>query len=216
MLIRPGMAIQISMVLDSGKMVYPRAMIYDINDKKIIFSQTTPALRKSHLGRYVLISSVLTKDGKPQRYGFLARVTEFVKDYEIASEARVMAISADIKSEATEVDLRESYRVKPSSDSGLLLVVDKEEYPIMNISLGGVVFSQPFAGAGNNPKGDLPMILVIDDTPIKLITRVVRVVEKDDYRHVACSFSGEDKELQNRLGKKILDIERQQLSLGRL
>ncbi len=216
MLIRPGMAIQISMVLDSGKTIYPRAMIYDIQDKKVIFSQTSPPLLRSHIGRYMLLSSVLTQEGKPQRYGFLARVTGFVKDYEIASQAKVMAVSADVKSESTEVDLRESYRVKPAADCGLLLVINKEEYPIVDISLGGVIFSQPFSKISSNPKGELPMILVIDEVPIKLLARVIRVLEKEDYRYVACAFNGGDKELQSRLGRKILDIERQQLSLGRL
>ncbi len=216
MLIRPGMAIQISMVLDSGKTIYPRAMIYDIQDKKVIFSQTSPPLLRSHIGRYMLLSSVLTQGGKPQRYGFLARVTGFIKDYEIASQAKVMAVSADVKSESTEVDLRESYRVKPAADCGLLLVVNKEEYPIVDISLGGVIFSQPFSKISSSPTGELPMILVIDEVPIKLLARVIRVLEKEDYRYVACAFNGADKELQSRLGKKILDIERQQLSLGRL
>lgn len=216
MLIRPGMAIQISMVTDTGKTIYPRAMVYDIEDKKVIFSQTSPPLLRSHIGRYLLISSVLNKEGKPQRYGFLARITGFIKDYEIASQARVMAVSADVKSAETEVDLRESFRVKPFADCGLLLVTNKEEYPIVDISLGGVLFSQPFSKISINPKGDLPIILVIDEAPIKLLVRVIRVVEKEDYRFVAVAFSGGDKELQSKLGKKILDIERQQLSLGRL
>jgi hypothetical protein len=216
MLIRPGMAIQISMVLDSGKTIYPRAMIYDIDEKKVIFSQTSPPLLRSHLGRYLLISSVLTKKEKPQRYGFLARIKEFIKDYEIASQARVMAVSAEVKSGPTEVDLRESFRVKPFADCGLLLVINKEEYPIVDISLGGVLFSQPFSRISSNPKGDLPLILVIDEVPIKMLARVIRIVEKEDYRFVSCAFSGNDKELHQKLGRKILDIERLQLSLGRL
>lgn len=220
MLIRPGMAIQISMVLDSGKTIYPRAMVYDIDEKNVIFSQTSPPLLRSHLGRYVLISSVLTKKEKekekPQRYGFLARIMGFSKDYEIASQARVMAISADVKSASTEVDLRESFRVKPFADCGLLLVINKEEYPIVDISLGGVLFSQPFSVISGNPKGDLPVILVIDEVPIKMLARVVRIVEKEDYRFICCAFSGNDKELHQKLGRKILDIERLQLSLGRL
>lgn len=216
MLIRPGMATQISMVLDSGKTIYPRAMIYDIDEKKVIFSQTSPPLLRSHLGRYLLISSVLPGKEKPQRYGFLARITDFIKDYEIASQARVMAVSADVKSKDSEVDLRESFRVKPFADCGLLLVINKEEYPIVDIALGGVLFSQPFSVIGSNPKGDLPMILVIDEVPFKFLARVIRVVEKEDYRFVACTFSGQDKELHAKLGRKILDIERLQLSLGRL
>jgi len=216
MLIRPGMAIQISMVLDSGKTIYPRAMVYDIEGKKVVFSQTSPPLLRSHEGRYLLISSVLTKEGKPQRYGFLARINGFIKDYEIASQAKVMAVSAEVKSETTEVDLRESFRVKPPADSGLVLVINKEEYPIVDISLGGVLFTQPFSMIAANPRGDIPMLVVIDDVPIKVMGRVTRVVEKEDYRYVACTFIGADKELQSLLGKKILNIERLQLSLGRL
>jgi hypothetical protein len=216
MLIRPGMAIQISMVTDTGKTIYPRAMVYDIENKKVIFSQTSPPLLRSHIGRYLLLSSVLTQEGKPQRYGFLARITGFIKDYEIASQARVMAVAANVKSASTEVDLRESFRVKPFADCGLLLVMNKEEYPTVDISLGGVLFSQPFSQIISNPKGDLPIILVIDETPIKMLARVIRVVEKEDYRFVACAFNGNDKELQSNLGRKILNIQRQQLSLGRL
>jgi len=216
MLIRPGMAIQISMVLDSGKTIYPRAMIYDIKDKQVIFSQTSPALLRSHVGRYVLISSVLTKEGKPQRYGFLAQITNFIKDYEIASGAQVMAVTAEIKSESTEVDLRESFRVKPFTDCGLVLVINKEEYPIVNISLGGILFSQPFSKISSPPRGEIALILVIDEVPVKVMARVVRVVENEDYRFVACTFSGNDRELHSRLGRKILDIERHHLAMGRL
>jgi len=216
MLIRPGMTIEISMFLDSGKTIYPRAMVYDIKDKQVVFSQTSPPLLRSHIGRYVLVSSVLTKEGKPQRYGFLAWITNFIKDYEIASGAQVTAITADIKSESTEVDLRESFRVKPFTDCGLLLVIDKEEYPIVNISLGGLLFSQPFSKLGSTPRGEIPLILVIDEVPLKVIARVMRVVEKEDHRFVACAFSGNDRELQSRLGRKILDIERHHLAMGRL
>jgi hypothetical protein len=210
------MAIQISMTLDSGKTIYPRAMLYDVAGKNVIFSQTSPPLLRSHQGRYLLLSSVLTKEGKPQRYGFLARILEFLKDYEIQSQARVMAVSAEVKSGTTEVDLREAFRVKPPSDSGILLVISKEEYPIVDISLGGVLFTQPFSKVAANPRGDIPMLLVIDDVPIKVLTRVARVAEKEDYRFVASTFNSMDKELQSRLGKKILDIERQQLTMGRL
>ncbi len=216
MKIRPGMAIQISMVLESGKTIYPRAMVYDIEKNRIIFSQTSPSLLRSHEGRYMLISSVLTKEGKPQRYGFLARITGFMKDYEIASQARVMAVAAEIKSETTEVDLREAYRVKPFADCGLLLVMNKEEYPIVDISLNGVLFTQPFSRVTVDPKGEIPLLLVLDDVPIKITGKVVRVVEKEDHRYIACTFIGSEKELQSKLGRKILDIERQQLSLGRL
>ncbi len=216
MLIRPGMAIQISMVLDSGKTIYPRAMVYDINDKKVVFPQTSPPFLRSHIGRYVLISSILTKQEKPQRYGFLAQITDFIKDYEIASGAHVMAVTADIKSETTEVDLRESFRVKPFTDCGLLLVIDKEECPIVDVSLGGILFSQPFSKIGSTLRSEIPLILVIDEVPVKITARIVRVVEKEDYRFVACAFNGNDRELQNRLGKKILDIERHHLAMGRL
>jgi len=216
MLIQPGMTIQISMTLESGKTIYPRAMVYDIKEKKMIFSQTSPPLLRSHVGRYVLISSVLTREGKPpQRYGFLAQITDFIKDYEIASGARVISVAADIKSESTEVDLRESFRVKPFTDCGLILVLNKEEYPILDISLGGLLFSQPHSKI-SSPQGEIPLILVIDEVPVKVTARVMRVVEKEDHRFVACAFSGKDRELQSRLGRKILDIERHYLAKGRL
>lgn len=215
MLIQPGMTVQISTVLESGKTIYPRAMVYDIQEKKVIFSQTSPPLPRSHIGHYVLISSVLTMEGKPQRYGFLAQVTHFVKDYEIASGSRVVAVTADIRSEETEVDLRESFRVKPFTDCGLILVLNKEEYPIVNISLGGVFFCQA-SKTGIPPEGEIPLTLVIDEVPVKVTAKVMRVVEKEGHRFVACAFSGNDKELQNRLGRKVLDIERYQLAMGRL
>ncbi|HQA82346.1 MAG TPA: hypothetical protein PKY80_03110, partial [Syntrophales bacterium] len=65
MLIQPGMTVQISTVLESGKTIYPRAMVYDIQEKKVVFSQTSPPLPRFHIGHYVLISSVLTMEGKP-------------------------------------------------------------------------------------------------------------------------------------------------------
>jgi hypothetical protein len=193
-------------------------MVYELGERKIIISQATPAFRREHMNRSLLVSALFRQEGQMRRWGFNVRLTEFTKNYEIASKERVMAFAGAITSSLAPVDFRECYRVTPLSVSDLYFLLDdnKEERPIINISLGGILFSQPRTGRICKPREEIPLLIVIDDLPLKTHAQVIRIEEREINSLIACKFIGENRELQTLLGKKVFDIQRQQLSKGRL
>ena len=219
MQIYPGMTVQLSASLGLEEIKHHRAMVYEIEGRKIIISQATPPLRKDHMNCTLLISAIFKQRGQQRRFGVNVQLTELIKDYKLSSGDQVLAFEGSIISSFSLVDLREYFRVIPSSASELYFVLekdeDKEEHPIINISLGGILFSQSSSCRTYKSSEKITLFIIIEDIPVKTYAKVMRTEERNANCFIACKFMEGNKDLQAFLGKKIIDIQRYQLVLGR-
>lgn len=214
MSIRHGSIVEISLDPSSARTSSLKARVYDVIGKRFILSQTSPPLRPALAGKTVYLSYI-SKDGTPpRRLGFQARLTDLSKDYMLSSGVFVPALIVEMQSEPKQISLRKGYRVHPTRGSGISLAIGGRECEIVDISLAGVRFVQGFALDAFRPADQIECLLCIDSRPYPVEAKVIRVSQVSLAKHVAAAFASLSNELQTVLSKKILWLERKQLSRG--
>lgn len=215
MALRQGSILEIHLDSSSARTSFLKAQVYDIIGRRFILSQTSPPLRPSHVSSTLYISYI-SKDAKPsRRLGFSATLTGLSKDYALASGIFVPALIVQMTGEPKQISLRAGYRVHPPRGSGISLFVGGVECEIVDISLAGVCFVQGFClNEAIEPAKRLVCSLNIDGRSYPLEARVIRISQVSSARHVAAAFHSLGKDLQPLLSKKILMLERKQLSRG--
>lgn len=216
MSIKPGIAVDIHIDPSSANLNPLKAVIYDVRGKRLVLSQTSPPLLPPPPTGPVDISYIIMKRGSTRRFGFSARVSGFGDHYELSSGLRVPTIIVEMKRDPEEKSLRKGFRIRPRGSSGLALTIQANDYPIFDISQTGVNFIQLFPHASFRPSAVVECWLKIDGRDYPLNARIIRVVETAVARYVSAVFVNPGRDLQPALSRKILQLEREELSRYRI
>ena len=213
MSMKPGSSVEIRLDSPSAGAAPLKALIYDIAEKRLILSQTSPPITPSLVEKRVHISYIVKEGYSVRRFGCLAVISGFGDNYRLSSGVRVQTLIVDITREPKEVSLRKGFRVRPSRHGGISLAIGKREHPILDISLTGIKFIQRFSDPPFKTAEELECTLTIDGRSYPpLAARVVRVSKSAAALHVAVDFVEMYRTLQPVLSKKILMLEREELS----
>ena len=200
---------------------YMKAVIYDFEEKKIIISQTSPALNRRFLKRRILVTFLVSIERRVLRFGFRARLADLIDNYQIESGKYVEALIVEQFNEPEPVDFRMYFRVRPGSQSGINLFLKEEKVNLIDISLGGAKFTYPKTYIFR-PADTIQFKLIIGLTVFNLDARVREVWLPTDSKasrnlqFVSVEFFNLDKQLEASLSKVIIDTERQLLCEGKI
>jgi hypothetical protein len=142
--IHPGSSVDLILNLDSLKeetRSVRRATVYDVEGDQYILSQTTPAIRKSDLGKSVNITSLIRRGDQRVRCGFFGKLVDIIIDYQLNSHKTVLALTVLRTSPIETYNLRLHYRVIPGKEWSKRIEVDSMPINLIDISLGGTLFS---------------------------------------------------------------------------
>ena len=212
MSIKPGSSVEINLDSLSARVSPLKALIYDVEGKRLILSQTSPPILPTPAKRPVSISYLLKEGNSMRRFGFSAVISGFDDNYQLASGDRVPALVADITDKPKEASIRKGFRIRPPSHSATSLTVGGKEHAIWDISITGIRFIQRFSDPTFWPADKLTCLLIIDGRRYPLEIKVIRVSETKVARHIAAVFVEAGTDLETVLGRKILMLEREELS----
>jgi len=221
--LRPGQAVDILVHQDAlyGRADVRRSIIYDITKgDKIILSQTTPALASYHLGNSMDITFVHKGKEGPVRLGVNAKLMEIIKEFQLFSNEKVPALLMVGRTDRglKTYDLRMFHRVKPGPMNRVRFILNDSEWPLINLSIGGLSFnhaSQQPLEVGKT----YPALIEIDGTGYAVDVKIIRIWAAPDpkrsrFESVSVQFVNADRRLEFVLGGKVFEIEREQLSRG--
>ena len=213
--IKPGMTINIITNIDYRKEIVEtkNSIVHDVVGNKIVIAQTDPPISRTKTNKEVYATYLEKEDGKPVRYGFPAKIAEFIKDYELASQEKTQAVVLLREGLREPYNLRMFYRLEPPSNCGIDIFVNGTKVSILDISIGGASFSHnkiyPF-----KVNEETKIILVIGERASQIESRVVRVwvpeneKVKKSLEFVSIQFLDMKGHIKNELGRKIRDVER--------
>jgi hypothetical protein len=192
-----------------------RAFIYDVIGKRVILSQTSPPLSSRHMGSRVAVTYLIKKGDDAARYGFYGQIVEFISEYELSSSDTVPAFVVNQKTDIEEFNVRMHFRIKPGIDSGIELSMLGSTVNILDISIGGakISFSK---NPGIEPMKTVEGKISIDGQTFACQAKALRVWDTpgphkgENLKYAAMQFFNMDKKLDNFLGQKIGQIEREQ------
>ena len=190
-----------------------RATVYDLDDQRIILSQTSPPIATYDIGKRVKVAYLVTEKDGPARYCITGRLAEIVRDYKLSGSETSEAIVLIQESGHERFNLRLFYRLEPQTDSGLTLFLGEEKVNILDISIGGAKFTH----RKDHPvkhKEMLKLILQVGEESFDIEAQVVRVLPVSGrmakkLESVAVQFLNLDMNIKDLLSKKIRDIERE-------
>jgi len=210
----PGSNVDIVLDFDwlNEKIDVRRATVYELNDKRIVISQTAPPTGRYNIGKKVKITYLLFEKDVWVRYGINGRLIRIVNNYRLSGYETVQAIEIIPEPGREFFNLRLFYRLEPPLDCGLTLFLKKERMNILNISLGGVKFTHS-KDYPIQPKSRLNLILRIDEQNYDVEARTMRISSVsgrmgEKLEAAAVKFLNLDKKIQELLSFKIREIER--------
>jgi hypothetical protein len=213
--IKPGMTINIIVNIDYRKEIVEikNSIVHDVIGNKIIIAQTDPPISRTKTNKEIYATYLEKEGGKPVRYGFTAKIADFIKDYELASHEKTQAVMLLREGLHEPYNLRMFYRLEPPSNCGIDIFVNGIKVNILDISIGGASFSHnkiyPF-----KMNEEVKIILVIGERASQIESKVVRVWEpenekvKKSLEFVSIQFLDMEGRIKNELSRKIRDIER--------
>lgn len=141
--IRPGRGVEFVYHADYAEdhVRVMRSVIYDVLDAKLILSQPQSTVLTSSLKKEILVTYLTREQGQAARFGFSAIIVDFMHRYELASGERVPAVVIEQTSAAGRINLRLNFRLKAPSGSGLTLSTANRKLNLIDISVGGAMFS---------------------------------------------------------------------------
>jgi len=200
---------------------FMKALVYDIEQNKIIVSQTSPALNRHFLDRPVMVSFLAKIDSRYLRFGFPSKLLDLVGDYKIASGQSVEALVLKQYEKPAQLDFRMHFRVTPRRQSNISLIYNEEKVNLIDISLGGARFTCPLGYSFRN--GDKMKFKLLIGARVFNLDTIVRearvpynVSANRNLQYVSVEFEYDDKQLEALLGKAILEMERHLLSEGKI
>jgi hypothetical protein len=224
-LLKPGLTLSLVVNTDNIRWVNDirTSTIHDISGKEIIIAQTDPCLLTSQLNKSIVVSFLTHEKGDPTRYGFRARIAEFLNDYRLSSSQTVPAVVLEQNTIPRLYNLRMFYRLQPPSRAGLYLSIFEQPVSVIDISLGGAlvgVTADQDRFFRFEPGNIIKMTLTIDGETYELEARIQRISSQENPRRdkklviIACQFSDRPSNFDQVLGRKILDIQRELRSKG--
>jgi hypothetical protein len=216
--IGPGSSVDLILQLDllKDRIDVRRAIIYDVEGDEYILSQTTPPVRPSDMGKIASVTRLIPKGGRRLRWGFTGTLIDIIRNYRLGSSLEVLALRVRKTSPLETHNLRMHYRVRPSASWSARIEVDLMQVNLLDISLGGVLFSH---GSGKifEPGRPVQVTYTGPDRKQHVIRSVVkRAWAAEEARHpglefVAIQFIQLDKELERELGREIMELQRASL-----
>jgi hypothetical protein len=220
--LRPGIGADFLFYSDYVKENYHvmHAMIFEITEKKLILSQSTPPVLASSVKKEIVLTYLTKQEGRTARLGFPAKIVKLMRDYELASEERVAAIMTQRTGATTQFDLRLYYRLKVPSGSDLKLSCESHPLTLHDISLGGARFSykDPVHLEVNTM---VPLIVMIDGQRHSMEAEVLRSWRPDirgqqDLTFATVKFLHTDGVTERLLNETILRIQRELMANNKL
>jgi hypothetical protein len=199
------------------------SILHDINGKKLIIAQPEPSLSAIRLNKTITISFLNVEEEKPVRYGFQAKIVEFVREYQLSSSLTAPAIVVQQITIPEHYNLRMFYRIQPPSNYGLQISVYDQPMGIINISIGGALISATRSQHRefNFEIGKtIKVTLTIDEQHFTLKAQIKRISYPDNKKwsrelfFIALQFENRTLELDRILGRKLLDVQRELRSKG--
>lgn len=215
MTLKPGGIVEMEGDFDAVRHKGLKASVYEAEGGIVILSQTTPPLPALALHRTVQLTYLASSNEPPRRYRTAARIVGFTQDYRLASGQCVDAITLELLKPPQEVNLRNSFRIRPHLESGLAFRLGPHSHPIYDISVGGICFLQPLSQPPPAVAERHSAVLEIDGTPYALKLCITRVEAKARTRRISAAFAEMARGLESALSRKILFLERQELAKGR-
>ena len=217
--VNPGMSVSIVAHVDMEKEIAEvrNAIVYDVEGKSLVLSQTNPPFTKSHIDQEITVTYLVRGEGSITRIGFSGKLVGILNDYSLSGSSVVQALTVQRKSGLKTYDLRMHYRVNPKSDSGIHISVGNERVSLINISMGGARFCH----SRNHPiesRTVINMTLELDTHKFNLEAKTVNVWypseagRRADLEYVSVQFMKLDRECSHMLSGKILAIQRELLS----
>jgi hypothetical protein len=212
---KPGLNINIIVHIDYRKETVEtkNSIVHEFSGDRMVIAQTDPPISRTNINKEVYITYLDKDGGKTTRYGFAAKVVEFLKDYQLTSRRIAQAIVLQRVGHAEPYNLRMFYRLEPPGNCGIDIFVNGNRVNILDISIGGASFSHdkvyPF-----KTKEEARVILVVGERAHQIDTKIVRVWESENEKvkksleFVSLQFLDMDGLIKNELGRKIRDIER--------
>ncbi len=213
--IKPGMTINIIINIDYRRETVEtkNSIVHDVTGNRIVIAQTDPPISRININKEVFATYLEKEAGRPARFGFPAKITEFIKDYELASKQKAQAVVLLREGLREPYNLRMFYRLEPPGNCGIDIFVNGNKVSILDISIGGASFSHnriyPFKA-----NEEIKIILVIGERASQIKSKVVRVwgpeneKVKKSLAFVSIQFLDMDGHIKNDLGRKIRDVER--------
>jgi hypothetical protein len=213
--IKPGMSISMIINIDYRKEIVEtkNSIVHVMVGNKIIIAQTDPPISRTKTNKEVYATYLEKEGGRPVRYGFPAKIVEFIKDFELSSREKTQAVVLLREGLREPYNLRMFYRLEPPSNCGIDIFVNGIKVSILDISIGGASFSHnkiyPF-----KMNEETKIILVIGERASQIESKVVRVWEpenenvKRSLEFVSIQFLDMNGHIKNELGRKIQDVER--------
>jgi hypothetical protein len=209
--IKPGQSVTIVVSEDvmTGRIDVRNSTTYDVLSGEVILAQTDPPIRQSYLNKTVVVTYLIKEKGGSNRFGFHAKITKFIKDYELSSRQTQPALVIIPEGIETPYNLRMYYRIEPPDDSGFGMVIDGQKVNLLDISIGGARFSHNRIHVFRL-RQTLKITLNIDGEEFEVMARALRIWEESErnLEFVSVQFLDLDKKLVDLLGRKIIDVER--------
>lgn len=215
--IRPGMNVDCLVEVSEQKreLDVRKSQVYELDDKVMIISQTTPPILPSFKGRGIDVTYVNDKDG--MRIGISGKISRIVDDYKLSSSEKVGAVFLSNLTEEKQHNLRFAFRVRPPQTHKLILYnSQKETLEIVNISATGVRFSHDMTREYKVGQ-KINMYLDHEQVFYELKGRVVRKKlgrseGRDKIEYVSVQFFDLDYRVEEKLYKIVRKIELQKRS----
>jgi hypothetical protein len=172
--IRPGLTVNIIINIDYRKEIVDtkNSIVHDAMGKKVIIAQTDPPISRTNINKEIFVTFLEKEQGKPVRYGFPARIVDFLKDFELASQQKVQAVVLLREGRLEPYNLRMFYRLEPPGNCGIDIFVNGNKVNILDVSIGGASFSHnkvyPF-----RVNDEVKIILVVGERAYQTESRVV-------------------------------------------
>ncbi len=186
----------------SGMMVknlnYVKAVAYNIENKNIVTSQTSPPSNSHFVKRKVLITFLANSKNRILRFGFAARLNDLLVNYQLSSNQLIEALVLK--------------QLGKPLQSGINLFPQENKVNLIDVSLWGAKFTYPKSHFFKY-EGVVKFDLMIDPMTFEIDARVRNVSLPDlsvnkTIQYVSIKFEYDSKELNILLGKAILSIER--------
>jgi hypothetical protein len=214
--IKPGMTVNLIINIDYRREIVEtkNSIVHDVTGERIVIAQTDPPISRTNINKEVFATYLEKEAGRPARYGFPAKIAEFIKDYELASKQKTQAVVLLREGLREAYNLRMFYRLEPPSNCGIDIFVNGNKVSILDISIGGASFSHNKIHSFKENE-DTKIILVIGERASQIESKVLRVWEPENEKvkktleFVSIQFLDMNGHIKNELGRKIRDIERE-------
>jgi hypothetical protein len=211
----PGYSVDLVLNMDLLKETIDvrKSLIYDVEGNQYILSQTSPSIKKYDIGKSIHITHLKRQGDQYVRHGFLGRLVESIKDYQLHSSQLVEGLRVRRLSNLDTYDLRMYYRLRPGAAWPFRFEIASQPATLLDVSLGGASFSLN-SKSHYEPAQTIDVICSkADGERHSILVKIKRVwspanLAKTDVKYVAVQFLRKDINLNKDLEREILQIQR--------